>query len=241
MPFADAETLENHIADILNANAGVWGGPVAGVDGRRSLEAIANARRSSAYEVLRAVASYPEGGYFGELAELVEVEHDDFLPGHDGEPGIPQIIPFDGATARAGIPADPDAIDSYREDPLGLYTGALGVATAHDQPDANGMPSPVSCRYSIVSDFFKFTGLSAAIPLIVITDEKADEKVPLSLAPTVVKLSIPKLVKEGDNLYLYSREYYAMGQEDLIGIMGGMMKVRPIPQPQIITAQKQSI
>ncbi|HKS27826.1 MAG TPA: hypothetical protein VJS44_08405 [Pyrinomonadaceae bacterium] len=249
MEYADAETIEAQIADLLNAATGGFGTTVT--KGIRKADPddaennpIRKARIASGFEVLRALAANSRGGLFGEYVELVTVEHNEFLPAHEGEPGIPLIVPFEGASARAGYPADPDKIDSYREesDGVAIYTGALGSRTAHDQSDANGMPSPVSCRYFIFNSLLKFTGHSCRIPLFPeITEEMADTKIPASLAPTVVKLSIPRLVKEGDNLYVISERYRAWGQEDLIEIRGGAERVRPVPVPEAVTAQKQLI
>jgi len=236
MAYADPTRMYNHILDILNAAAeGAWGGDVS--DGRRSQDAIENARIQSGMEVLRAISMNPENGHYGALVQDIAVEHNTQIPDHDGETGIPKIVPFDGSAAREGIPADPDEIDSYRNDTLGLYSAALdGTSVLHDQPDQNNLPSPVSLKYSIVAGRFKFTGLSAVIPMIQLTREMADAQIPENYEPTVVKLSIAKTVKEGDNLYQYAQAYAQAGQQDLMQIMSGALQVSPVPE--IAMAQK---
>lgn len=316
MPYADVTELDKEIADVLNAAAS-WGGAITAQI--RSAEAIANARKQAALEVLSAISTNPNHGYFGDLSALVSVAHNAFLPAHDGVVGVPKIIPFAGATARDGIPADADEIDSYRNNP-GSYTGGVtGIAVPHDEAmedseggliqtttlanggagyavgdtgiiltgddtatyevltvdgggavltysitvpgaayvvengvgtvtggaqagagagftvnitavayAANSRPSPLSCRFSIFASYFKFTGLSAQIPMIVITTTMRDTKIPLPLGPAVVKRAIPKLVKPGDALYIIAGEYARDGKQDLVEIAGGAMKVAPV-------------
>lgn len=329
MPYADPTDLDSHIADILNA-ATTWAGAIA--SGIRSAPAIANARQQAALEVLGAISENPEHGYYGELSELVSVVHNSFLPAHDGQIGVPKIVPFAGATARDGFPARADQIDSFRDNPA-AYTGSLdGIVTAHDQPTAtrvegaiidsvlsavganyvvgdtgtintgdglatyevltvdidggvttyelnlrgsgyavsqgvttavggaqpgigtgfaidimaigstgSGKRSPLSCHFSIVSSYFKFTGLSAQIPMIIISETMRDTQIPLRLGPTVVKRAIPKLVKPGDPLFLISREYEIDGKQDLVEIVGGAMKVRPVRAvPEIVDSLKRN-
>lgn len=329
MPYAVNADLDAHIADILAAAAS-WAGVITA--GIRSAAEIANARQQSCLEVLGAITTNPEHGYFGDLAALVTVAHNSFVPAHDGEIGTPKIVPFLGAAQRDGIPSDPDEIDSYRNDPAS-YTGAVdGIVTAHDQPTATrtegailtteinqagagyeggdtgtiaagdglatyevltvdaggevltyrlnlrgsnydvaeavatitggaqagagagftldiltigtsgtGRQSPLSCRFSIMSAYFKFTGLTAQIPMIIITTAMRDGKVPLRLGPAVVKRAIPKLVKPGDALYLIAGEFARDGKQDLVEIAGGAMSVRPVKAvPDIVAALKQN-
>lgn len=240
MPSADATRVTNHIIDILNATQAGWGGAIN--DGRRSADAIAQARIESGMEILRAIAGNAKHGDWGSLATLVSVNHNQFLPAHDGEPGIPVITAFNGGPALDGIPADPDEIDSYRLDPVAssIFTGGSdGVRVAHDVAGSDGLPSPIACRYSIVNGRFKFTGYSATVPLIQLTRSMADTGVPENYEPTIVKLSIPKLVKEGDNLSAYAAAYSQAGQQDLIEIAGGARSVNPVPD--VVVAQKSGL
>lgn len=325
MPFAVADTLEAHIADILNA-AQSWGGAI--VTGVTSPSAITNARREASYELLRAISKNPSHGYFGELSQLVAVFHNQFLPPHDGEIGIPKIVPFEGAAARDGIPATAQQIDSFRHNPES-YTGALdGIVIAHDQPNANkiegailttslnaggadyaigdtgtinagdglatyevltvdgsgavltfdlinrgsgydvgegvatatagvqpgvgvgflvnvltigsngtGKQSPISCRFNVDSSYFKFTGLNAQIPMMLVDDTMADSKLPLSVSPAVVKLAIPKLVKPGSPVAQIAGGYAADGKQDLAEVVAGAMSVRPVRAvPDVVAA-----
>jgi hypothetical protein len=241
MPYANSTRVENHIADVVNAQGGVWGGAI--IDGRfgSTIDAIRQARIESGMEILRAISRNPMHGYYGSYTVLITVAHNAFLPDHDGEPGIPIIVPYAGAAAREGRPKSPDKIDSYRNDSASspAYTGsASGAAVGHDQ-GYMGRPSPVSCFYSIVNQRFKFTGYSAQIPLVQLTRTMADASVPESYEPTLVKLAIPKLVKEGSNLSLYAGEYRALGQEDLVQIEGGVLKVRAVPN--VAASQKYAL
>jgi hypothetical protein len=235
MASADSTRVENHIKHILNAVA-VWGASVNSA-GKAiySDEAVTQARIESGTEILRAIASNPQHGDHGSLAALVTVAHNAFVPAHDGEPGIPIIVPFSGGTAIDGVPATPDEIDSYRLDPA-TYTGQDdGASVAHDA-SSGGLPSPISARYSIVNGRFKYTGYSAQIPLIQLTRSMADTGVPDVYEPTLVKLSIPKLLKEGDNLSEIVALFAQAGQQDLVEIASGERIVSPIPD--VATAQK---
>lgn len=235
--FANKDTLENIIVQRINA-AATYGGAITKQIFSTGL--ITQARRQASLEVLNAIAKSGKG-YFGKLSEFVSVAHDAFLPGHAGEPGIPRIVPFDGAPAREGLPADPDEIDAWRTSPES-YTGTSdGVSHPHDQAKA-GKRSPLSCRYSIVNMVFKFTGLSAEVPLLIITTAMADDFIPVELSSAVVKLSMPKLVKPGSSLWQFARADAADGRDDLISIQEGAMQVKPARAiADIATAQKQFI
>lgn len=240
--YADVDDLDKHIADILNASA-TWAGAITA--GNRSSDAIANARQESALEVLGAIAMNPNHGYFGELSALVahayvDGENDVVLAAHDGEVGVPKIVPFADAIPRDGIWADPDQIDAWRQETEDRprFTGALdGRGKPHSVADANGNMSPLACRYSIVSSRLKFTGYSCLVPMIIITTTMRDTKIPIRLGPAVVKLSIPKLVKPGDVLYQIAGAYGAEGQRDRVEVASGAMSVRPVRAvPDIVAA-----
>lgn len=185
-------------------------------------------------EVLRAVADTPQNGHHGALAALVAITHGAFIADHDGEPGIPLIIPFAGAPKQAGVPAAAAEIDNYRANPLGVYSrGTDGAAVAHNVADSGGFPSPVAGRYSIVGNLFRFTGLTAELPLIQLSEVMTDTGVPLAYEPTVIKLAIPKLLKEGTNLSTIAAGYGRLGAEDLAEIRGGSMVVSPVPDVEV--------
>lgn len=235
--FAIPATLDKLIVQRINA-AATYGGAIT--KQIFSADFVTKMRRQAAGEVLGAIAKSARE-YFGELCALFTVEHDAFMPGHDGEPGIPRIVPFAGADAREGIPADPDEIDSWRTNPAS-YTGTgTGIVHAHNLA-IGGKRSPLSCRYSMVMGRFKFTGYSAKIPLMVITTAMIDDQIPLRLSSTVVKLTIPKLVKPGTSLWQFARADASDGRDDLVSIQEGAMTVKP-PRAvaDIATAQKQFI
>lgn len=189
---------------------------------------VVAARILSGMEVLRAITANPQNGYFGSLETLVSVAHNAFLPAHDGEPGIPQIVPFAGADAIAGKPAKPEEIDSWRAYSA-VYSGSYdGVAVAHNAADVNTVQSPTSGRYSIVNKLFKFTGLSAQVPLVQLTRTMADTGIPENYEPTVVRLTAGRLGHAAS---------MQAGLEDLRLISAGSMQVPPLPNVEM--AQKQ--
>jgi hypothetical protein len=141
----------------------------------------------------------------------------------------------------AGVPADPDEIDIYRwPGAQNIYSGGWSDdPIPHDKGDLQLMPSEVAGFYAIVNGYFKFTGASAKIPLINLTWTMADQQVPEVYEPTLVKLSIPKLVKEGDNLAAYANAYAQAGLIDLQEIRAGAETVPPVPN--VTLAQKAGI
>lgn len=230
----DATRVESHINDILNAAPTFGAAITAGI---RSAGATTNARIQSGWEVLRAIAANPNSSYFGSLAALVTVAHNALMPSYEGEPGIPVITPYNGGAVIDGVPAEPGQIDSYRAS--NLYTGAYdGVNVAHNAADSS-QPSRMAGRYSIVNGRFKFTGYTAQIPLIQLTRAMADTGVPEAFEPTVVKLSITKLIKPGDAAHTLAAGYQQLALVDLQAIRGGAMEVPPVPG--IEAAQKAGV
>lgn len=241
----DWTEVDSHIADVLNA-AQTWGGAIK--DTKYTGGGIPNARKEACLEVLRAIAGNPKHGYWGELRTLVAHayavgENSVAVAAHDGEIGIPKIVPFAGATPRDGISADPDEIDAYRLETADnpRFTGSsTGVGIPHDQADDNGIMSPLACRFSLVAGDFKFTGLSAQIPMIIIDETMRDERIPFDLWPTVVKRAIPKLVKPGGPVAQIANAFGQDGKQDLVEINGGQMVARPVRAvADIIAEQKQ--
>lgn len=199
------------------------------------------ARIASGMEILRAVSRNTGHGFYGAMTTLVTVANNAYLPAHDGEPGIPVIVPFLGAAAREGIPADPDEIDAYRNDSLTRpsFSGTLdGVAIPHDQADADGKMAPTALRYSLVNKRLKFTGLTCQVPLVQISRAMADSGVPENYEATIVKLSLLRLVQPGNQYYQRALGYAAEGHNDLIEIQNGSMNVKPVMIPAVAIAQK---
>lgn len=208
--------LERMIKSVLNATTLGWAGAID--DARRSNEVITKSRLYGTIEVIKAIAKNPQHGYWGALASQVEVEHDSFIKGFTGSVGIPQIQPFTGAKFQTGMKADPDEIDSYRNDEIGQFS-----KTPHNQKDANDMPSPVALYYSIVNSQVKFTGKVCTVPMIRLRDVNYDTKLPFELIPTVLKLAVFYCLKEGDNLGQIAQPFYQMGMADLKEIESGRM------------------
>lgn len=238
--YATATTIDNEIAAVINASTAGFGSAIT--KQIYSAGAITAARRGATAEVFRAIALNPQCGHYGAIVELVAVVHGDQLPDHIGEPGIPMIVPFDGATAEEGYPADPDEIDDYRKATADfpIYAGALGAESfvAHDQPDQFGQPSRLSGQYSLDYGKLKFTGLSCQVPLILVDEELLDTLVTLDMVPIVVNLAIPKLVKEGDTLYQIAGQRYQMGRADLQELVTGTIKQKPNPAPNVVESQQ---
>ena len=222
--------LEGLIVSLLNAATGGFGASID--DARRNATLITQARLKATTDVIRAIARNPSNGYWGAIALPVNVLHNQLLPEHEGEIGIPEIVPFTNAQPRAGVPADPDDIDSYRNDFLGLYTRAFGVSTAHNMADVAGMPSRVSGYYSIVANRIKFTGATCKIPMIQLTDSTLNSKLPYAYVPTVAKLAPMYALKEGDNIMSMVQMLYADGKQDLQMIMQGAMATEEIIMEQ---------
>ncbi len=235
--FATEEQLaevENGIKYLLNATK-VWTGEI--LDKRRSADAVTHSRRMATMEVLRAIAGNTQHGYWSEIAELVPVAEDSSIPPHDGALGLPWIAPFPGARFRTGFKADPDEIDSYLSDTLGIHSRVDGVRVPHNEADASGMPSPVSGYYSLVNSHFKFTGFRCAIPMICVTEEICDTRLPESLMPTIEKLALKSHYKEGDNLPATAQMLVNDGMLDLQRIQAGAMTTNPVADIEI--AQKE--
>lgn len=241
MPFADLTRIDNRIKEILNL-ASEWAGAIE--NSAFSNEGVIAARTEAGLEVLRAIAANPQNGHYAAAATLVSIAHNAFLPAHDGEPGIPIIRAFDGGPLMEGRPATPDEIDSYRMDPGSelIYSGgADGDAVAHNEADANNLPSPVAGFYSIVNGRFKFTGFSAEIPLIQVTRAMAEtvSAIPEMYESTVIKLAVPKLTKVGHAGHLIADRFLNAGMVDLKAIAEGAMSVPPVPD--VVMADKAGV
>ncbi|MEQ1763845.1 MAG: hypothetical protein ABL984_11965 [Pyrinomonadaceae bacterium] len=223
MSFATAAKLtetENMIKYILNATQ-TWGGAIA--DGRRLAEAVTRSRVYGTIEVVKAIAENPQHGYWGELADFEDLDHDDLLPAYLGKHGIPRIIPFPGGPELTGKEADPDEIDSYRNDTISQF-----ASVAHNVADENDMPSPVSLYWSIVNSQLKFTGHICEVPMVIYPETDVASRTPEAYLPTIVKLAPLWNLKEGDNLVGIAQALVAAGNADLDAIRAGGMQVSPV-------------
>lgn len=198
-------------------------------------------------EVLKAVASNPLNSYFSSLMTLVTVANGAFLPQHEGEPGIPLIVPYPGAEARSGIPADPDEIDSYRHDIVNgsyraLYSGAADAqAVAYNEATKLGRVSPTACRYSIVNGRLTFTGDTCQVPLVQLpasTPGAAIDQVPGSYEPTTLRLVLSWVGQPWDKFYPICVRMALEARDDLAAIRAGKPTVPPFSATMM--AQKMS-
>ncbi len=240
MAFADPIRISRRIKFVLNA-VRTWTGSIEkAVYNDDAMEA---ARIESGFEVLRAISANPQNGHHGSLCVMVTMTNGQFLPAHDGEMGVPQIVPFSGAQAVDGQPTKAGRVDSWRADPAGagaVYSGAAdGTPVAHNLADSDGRPSPVAGFYEVVNGRFKFTGHTAQIPVIQLTRAMADTGIPEVYEDTVIKLAIPKLVKVGDALEQIAGLYLNAGMADLAAIRNGELFVPPVPD--VAAAQKAGV
>lgn len=199
-------------------------------------------RIDAGMEVLKAIADNPQNGYFGPLSSLVTIAHQGFLPAHDGKPGIPLIVPYNGADAIAGKPATPEQIDQWRTDVAAaqlIQTATDGDPVPHDQSDAQGFASPVAGFYSMTNGVFRYTGYSAQVPLVQLTRSMADSAVPEVYEPTLVKLAAARsIVRNSKNPETMAtiRGYGTLAAADLAMIRQGK---EPEPViPDVEAAQK---
>lgn len=193
------------------------------------------ARINAGMEVLRAIASNPRNPHYAQLCTMVAIAHDSFLPDHDGHPGIPNIVPFDGAEPVAGHPARPDQIDAWRTEEVAYSGTDDGVAVPHDEADGNNRPSPVAGFYAIDNGRFKFTGFSAEIPLMQLTRLMADVAVPLFYEMAIIKLAAGSFMQFQQAVGLRTS-----GLEDLKEIStSSAPAISPIPD--VTAAQKAKV
>lgn len=226
--------LERLIVYVLNAS-GTWDGPID--DKRRSAESVTQSRIGATMELYDAIASNPQHGFWGVLATDVDVDHNDLLPEHLGQVGIPMIYTHEDAEDPVeGVPADPDEIDSWRSDTLGLHSKLCGEIVAHDAVDDNEMPSPLAGYYSLVNSRIKFTGYACEIPMVQITVAQVETKTPVPFMHTIAKLAPLYHFKEGDNLPATANALIQAGRQDLERIRAGAMNVSPVSD--IVPVQK---
>ena len=231
----DIEDCERMIVSVLNAASAGW--DAAFDDARRTAEAVSKSRILATMEICRAIAKNPQHGLWGVFARPVEIEHNSFLPAHEGAHGVPVIVLANsGGYERTGLPADPDEIDSYREDDIRQFS-----KTPHDRLDGNDLPSELSGYYSIINNLLKFTGKYCSVPMIRLPGYSAaddetpsdqntywNEHTPVFSIPTIIKLAPFYNLKEGDNLMGLAQTMYLEGQKDLRAIEGGAMTVSPV-------------
>jgi hypothetical protein len=242
--FADYQDIQAQIIDILNANAAstfsseVDSSPSG--DERRSDDAVTAARRHSAYRIFSAIGQNLAHPYWGQLSTLETVANNGTIPPCYGNIGTPLIQPFTGFTGGnagflTGIPKSPAEIESARLDAKGTMTNYFGTRLQHNSFREVSVVSPVSCWYSTQNGVLQFTGYAAKVPMIkvpttqTLSEEMADEKIPLELAATNVKLAVSLLMKEGDlNILRIGLAFAQLGETDLLDIRSGATRTEPI-------------
>lgn len=145
------------------------------------------------------------------------------LPSHIGDAGIPIITPYTGANTILGRRKSYEEIDSYRRNPETDWGKVYGDVN-HDQEDG-GKPSPLAGFYAIVDNRFYFTGLSATVPLAIADNTSTTiDKTPLSYEPTVLKLAMGNLAKDGTISSKFGY-FLQLGMTDLKTIKEGKLSV----------------
>lgn len=246
--MADILQVQAAVVDICNSlETGWWNGIVALDDAKRSTQALLYAVQLSGKQVLRAIAANAKHGSYGVLSRRIACNRDEFLPKHDGAIGIPLILPYENAPRwRTGSETSPQQIDSYIDNPAG-YTGARdGIVIPHDEIGPGGQMSPLACKYSLINEYFKFTGFSAEVPMVQLDALIAADAdwflnlIPADLEDAVIKLSPSKLVKEGDVLFQIAGAYQQLGLTDLADISAGATRVSKPPPPKQLVAQREA-
>ena len=244
--FADWHDITAQINHIVNRSPdGQFthlGDTGDSADKRYSDDAVNDSRRKAAYRIFEAIGSNPSHPYWGWLKSDVDFNYGDRIPPYYGEIGEPQIEPYSGAEPQTGFPADPGQIESYRLDQAGTYSNLYGNGTvSHDDVTADEVTSPLSLLYSTNNGVVLYTGHDCTIPMILVpqgvssptvglnaAEYMADEKMPTPLQALNVKLALPGLVKEGDNLYRVAMFLGEQGERELIMVKGGQVKIQPI-------------
>lgn len=109
----------NHIVNRgLEGTFSVVGDSGDTADKRYSDDAVTQARRESTYRLLDAIGANPSHPFWGEMKSDVEVTHNDKIPAHFGEIGIPKIVGVAPVT-RTYAGASKDPFDSTVTIPAG--------------------------------------------------------------------------------------------------------------------------
>lgn len=238
--FADVDDITSQINHICNRSPANVFSPVGdtseSADKRYSDGAIESARRMAAHKIFSAIGSNPSHPYWGQLKTDVPVANGGVIPPYYGEIGVPQIS-VNGGTYRNGYPADGDEIDSWRNDESGTFSNFYGTEddqAYNETTDPDDVMSPMALKYNTGGGVLVYTGSNAKIPMIAVpgnlsdAEDMADNKIPFNLAALNVKLALPLLVKEGDNLFRTAAFLGQQGENELLQVAGGAVKVQPI-------------
>lgn len=152
------------------------------------------------------------------------VNHAEQLPHHYGSPGVPLIIPFDGAEyVLPGTRKSYEQIISYRNNENARGLGGIYGDFAHDVAMDGGGASKLAGFFAIVENTFYFTGFSATLPLADF-EENDGQDISDAFEPAIVRLALGNLAKDGTISEKYA--FYAeQGLRDLAGIRTGAISV----------------
>lgn len=212
----DLDLAKKQVVSLLNANTrtlGVASYSTTPGDLGWLAEEIDTAVDGAALATLQAAC---EGVHPARQAFIVNttVTHAAALPLHYGAIGVPVITPYDGAAFTIqGVRKSVDDISAYRINESNIYG-----SVAHNL--ANGTKaSQLAGYYAHVNGIFYFTGFSCVVPLAILT-RSSTTSVPDVFEPTIIKLAMGSLAKDGaasDNFSYFQQ----LGMTDLNTIRAG--------------------
>lgn len=210
------DTCKSQVVSLLNANTrtnGVASYATTVGDLGWLAEEIDTAVDGAAMAVLQAAC---EGVHPARQGFIVNtsVTHGSALPLHYGAIGVPVITPYSGASfTLQGVRKSVDDISAYRINESNIYG-----TVAHNA--ANGTKaSQLAGYYAHVNGIFYFTGYSCVVPLAILT-RASITSVPDVFEPTIIKLAMGNLAKDGANSDNFSY-FGTLGLADLEMIRSG--------------------
>lgn len=173
-------------------------------------------------EIMRAICETVGHGHRYLFTAPQALTHEEDLPAHIGEIGVPRITPFNGAGYTiVGKRKSVEEINAYRHNPDSLYS-----TTAHNA-SSNGLHSKLAGFYAIDGEVIYFTGYSAVSDVANFV-ESDYSNLPDMYYPHSITLGIKNLKKDGDVSDIFS--YYQ--KEGLIAL--SMIRGNKMTQPSIL-------
>lgn len=219
-------TVQKRVTDILNAqSAGTWSTTIASTSLDRNANAITEAVTEAAMLIAKAILSNPKHVHRGTFisSSAQTLTHQGELPDMAGEMDLVEIQPYENASWETGSPRDAQQIEDYRATVTG-FTNNMYDSIPHNQQG-----SRLSGFYAISNGRFYFTGYAARGYFPQIDRNTVTSQIPDEYQAAWLSLSIPLLIKEGDNLMDVAQHYLAFGQQELISI-ANMNNLAPLPE-----------
>lgn len=170
MIYADHRDIDAQINNLLNRNAeGTFssvGDTSDSSDKRYSDETVTEARRKAAYKIFTAIGSDPSSPYWADLMALYAVNHNDPIPVHFGEIGLPLIAPNDSEIETHATGTLTVSAQSHAKGSLTVRAGSQGFATGYlvVEPATGNSTGTLTIRQGVqaVGTFFVTTSLPQA-------------------------------------------------------------------------------